>query len=217
MSPPRCRPSLRLVDLTPANGRGSSGTRRGRAAPRARAAADLPGWLDAGAQGRQATAVHILRGAAVVVAGYLPRDRRRSSTCSGPAAELSPFGGTHNRVIEFTPAPGADWARSTRRPPGLAGRRAHLDEARADDGGRDRGSARAQQHRIPDDWRPPACGDDHNCRPRVFKDVSSGARASTARRGVDRPRRAGRRGGGQRTVRPPVAPQPHVGHQNHRW
>jgi glycine reductase len=29
---------------------------------------------------------------------------------SGPAAELSPFGSTHNLVIEFTPAPGADWA-----------------------------------------------------------------------------------------------------------
>jgi glycine reductase len=29
---------------------------------------------------------------------------------SGPAAELSPFGTTHNVVIEFTPAPGADWA-----------------------------------------------------------------------------------------------------------
>src|SRR5918997_105753 len=29
---------------------------------------------------------------------------------SGPAAELSPLGTTHNVVIEFTLAPGADWA-----------------------------------------------------------------------------------------------------------
>jgi glycine reductase len=29
---------------------------------------------------------------------------------SGPAADLSPFGATHNLVVEFTPAPDADWA-----------------------------------------------------------------------------------------------------------
>lgn len=67
----------------------------------------FPGWLDgAPASGP----VHVLRGAAVVVAGYLPRAQEAVIDMTGPAAELSPFGTTHNVVIEFTPAPGADWA-----------------------------------------------------------------------------------------------------------
>jgi glycine reductase len=66
----------------------------------------FPGWLP-GAPGAGPT--HVLRGAAVVVAGYLPRAQEAVIDMSGPAAELSPFGGTHNLVIEFTPAPGADW------------------------------------------------------------------------------------------------------------
>jgi glycine reductase len=67
----------------------------------------FPGWLD-GAPVDGPT--HVLRGAAVVVAGYLPRAQEAVIDMSGPAAELSPFGSTHNLVIEFTPAPGADWA-----------------------------------------------------------------------------------------------------------
>ncbi|HEX2048082.1 MAG TPA: glycine/sarcosine/betaine reductase component B subunit [Acidimicrobiales bacterium] len=54
--------------------------------------------------------ITLLRGAAVVVAGYLPRAQEAVIDMSGPAAELSPFGTTHNVVVEFTPAPGADWA-----------------------------------------------------------------------------------------------------------
>ena len=67
----------------------------------------FPGWLSGGPSSRP---THVLRGAAVVVAGYLPRAQEAVIDMSGPAAELSPFGATHNLVIEFTPAPDADWA-----------------------------------------------------------------------------------------------------------
>jgi sarcosine reductase len=67
----------------------------------------FPGWLgDASPAGT----THVMRGAAVVVAGYLPRAQEAVIDMSGPAADLSPFGSTHNLVIEFTPAPDADWA-----------------------------------------------------------------------------------------------------------
>ena len=67
----------------------------------------FPGWLSEEPSGGP---THVLRGAAVVVAGYLPRAQEAVIDMSGPAADLSPFGATHNLVIEFTPAPGADWA-----------------------------------------------------------------------------------------------------------
>jgi len=52
---------------------------------------------------------HILRGAAVVTAGFLPRAQEAVVDMSGPAAELSPLGSTHNLVVEFTPADDAPW------------------------------------------------------------------------------------------------------------
>jgi sarcosine reductase len=52
---------------------------------------------------------HVLRGAAVVTAGFLPRAQEALIELSGPAADLSPLGMTHNLVIEFTPAPDAGW------------------------------------------------------------------------------------------------------------
>lgn len=52
---------------------------------------------------------HVLRGAAVVVAGFLPRAQEALVDLSGPAASLSPLGATHNVVVEFTPAPDARW------------------------------------------------------------------------------------------------------------
>jgi glycine reductase len=52
---------------------------------------------------------HVLRGAAVVAAGYVPRAQEAVADMSGPAAELSPLGSTHNLVVEFTPAEGAPW------------------------------------------------------------------------------------------------------------
>lgn len=68
----------------------------------------FPGWLGPAESGG-AGVTTVLRGAAVVLAGYLPRAQEAVIDMSGPAAELSPFGGTHNLVIEFTPAAGADW------------------------------------------------------------------------------------------------------------
>ena len=58
-------------------------------------------------QGRGTT--HVLRGAAVVTAGFLPRAQEAVVDMSGPAAPLSPLGTTHNLVVEFAPAPGATW------------------------------------------------------------------------------------------------------------
>jgi len=58
-------------------------------------------------QGRGST--HVLRGAAVVAAGFLPRAQEAVIELSGPAAALSPFGTTHNLVLEFTPADDAPW------------------------------------------------------------------------------------------------------------
>ncbi len=52
---------------------------------------------------------HVLRGAAVVVAGYLPRAQEAVIDMSGPAADLSPLARTVNLVVEFTPADGAPW------------------------------------------------------------------------------------------------------------
>ncbi|MGH8886608.1 MAG: glycine/sarcosine/betaine reductase component B subunit [Egibacteraceae bacterium] len=58
-------------------------------------------------QGRGET--HVLRGVAVVAAGFLPRAQEAVADLSGPAAALSPLGRTHNLVVEFSPATGASW------------------------------------------------------------------------------------------------------------
>jgi len=77
---------------------------------------DLPRWDSphqesaADPTGASGPAVHVLRGATVMVAGYLPRAQEAVVDMIGPAAPLSPFGSTHNLVVEFTPAPEADWA-----------------------------------------------------------------------------------------------------------
>lgn len=60
-------------------------------------------------QGRGET--HVLRGAIVVTAGFLPRAQEALVDLSGPAADLSPLGAAHNLVVEFAPAPGASWER----------------------------------------------------------------------------------------------------------
>jgi glycine reductase len=70
----------------------------------------FPGFLvpaDDSAAGQGET--HVLRGAAVVVAGYLPRGQEAIVDMSGPAADLSPLAQTVNVVVEFTPADGAPW------------------------------------------------------------------------------------------------------------
>jgi sarcosine reductase len=89
----------------------------------------FPGFVGpAKAQGRGTT--HVLRGATVVAAGYLPRAQEAVVDMSGPAAELSPLGTRHNLVVEFTPAEGAPWEevdRALRR--GLLALAARLAEA----------------------------------------------------------------------------------------
>lgn len=68
----------------------------------------FPGFLGpARIQGRGET--HVLSGAGVVAAGYLPRAQEALIEMSGPAAGLSPLGTTHNVVVTFTPADGAPW------------------------------------------------------------------------------------------------------------
>ena len=76
---------------------------------------------------------HVLRGAAVLAAGYLPRAQEAIVDMCGPAAELSPLGVTHNVVVEFAPADDASWEdvdTALRR--GLVRVAAHLAEAALD-------------------------------------------------------------------------------------
>ena len=73
---------------------------------------------------------HVLRGAAVLAAGFLPRAQEAVIDMAGPAAALSPLAATHNLVVEWTPAEDADWAdvdAALRR--GLVKVAAHLAEA----------------------------------------------------------------------------------------
>ncbi|MDP2711571.1 MAG: glycine/sarcosine/betaine reductase component B subunit [Solirubrobacteraceae bacterium] len=76
---------------------------------------------------------HVLRGAAVLAAGYLPRAQEAVIDMSGPAAPLSPLAATHNLVVEWTPAEDASWEdvdQALRR--GLVKVAAHLAEAALD-------------------------------------------------------------------------------------
>ncbi len=52
---------------------------------------------------------HVLRGAAVVVAGFLPRAQEAVADMAAAAAALTPLGGSHNLVVEFEPTEGAGW------------------------------------------------------------------------------------------------------------
>lgn len=68
----------------------------------------FPGFIGpAEPQGTGTT--HVLKGAAVVTAGYLPRAQEALVDMSGPAQALSFLGQMHNLVVEFTPAEGAPW------------------------------------------------------------------------------------------------------------
>ena len=76
---------------------------------------------------------HVLRGAAVLVAGFLPRAQEAVIDMAGPAAPLSPLAATHNLVVEFTPVDDASWEdveAALRR--GLVRVAAHLAEAALD-------------------------------------------------------------------------------------
>ena len=76
---------------------------------------------------------HVLRGAAVLAGGYLPRAQEAVIDMSGPAGPLSPLSATHNLVIEWTPTEDAFWEdvdHALRR--GLVKVAAHLAEAALD-------------------------------------------------------------------------------------
>ena len=68
----------------------------------------FPGWM-APVNRPRGGDTHVLRGAAVLAAGYLPRNQEGLIDMSGPAAERSPFSQTNNVVIEFDPADDASW------------------------------------------------------------------------------------------------------------
>src|SRR3954451_7016413 len=68
----------------------------------------FPGWM-APVNRPRGGDTHMLRGAAVLAAGYLPRNQEGLIDMSGPAAELSPFGRTNNVMIEFDPADNSSW------------------------------------------------------------------------------------------------------------
>ncbi len=92
----------------------------------------FPGFLGpAMPAGRGET--HVLRGAAVLAAGYLPRAQEAVIDMSGPAAPPSPLAATHNLVIEFERADEVAWEdvdAALRR--GLVRVAAHLAEAALD-------------------------------------------------------------------------------------
>ncbi|MBW3577823.1 MAG: glycine/sarcosine/betaine reductase component B subunit [Actinobacteria bacterium] len=67
-----------------------------------------PGWL-ADVDQPRGEETHVLRGAAVLAAGFLPRLEEGLIDMSGPASDLSPFGSTHNIVVEFEKADDASW------------------------------------------------------------------------------------------------------------
>jgi glycine reductase len=68
----------------------------------------FPGWM-APVNRQRGGDIHVLRGATVLAAGFLPRNQEGLIDMSGPAAQLSPFGRTNNIVIEFDRADGASW------------------------------------------------------------------------------------------------------------
>ncbi|MGH4017006.1 MAG: glycine/sarcosine/betaine reductase component B subunit [Pseudonocardiaceae bacterium] len=92
----------------------------------------FPGWL-APINRKRGPDTHVLRGSAVLGAGYLPRNQEGLIDMSGPGADRSPFGRTHNLVIEFDPAEGASWQeaeQAVRR--GLLRLAVHLADAAVD-------------------------------------------------------------------------------------
>lgn len=92
----------------------------------------FPGFLGA-PQPDRPRQTHVLRGAAVMAAGALPRNQEGIVDMTGPAAAVSPYAATGNVVVEFDPAPGAEWAdvdAALRR--GLLRLAVHLADAAAD-------------------------------------------------------------------------------------
>jgi sarcosine reductase len=69
----------------------------------------FPGLLGPALPGTHGGGIHVLRGAAVLSAGFLPRAQEGAIQMAGPGAELSPLSRTHNAVVEFEPAADAPW------------------------------------------------------------------------------------------------------------
>ncbi|MGQ0742823.1 MAG: glycine/sarcosine/betaine reductase component B subunit [Acidimicrobiales bacterium] len=116
--------------------------------------------------------IHRLAGAAVVVAGHLPRAQEAVVDMCGPAAPLSPLGSTANVVVEFSPAAGATWEAvdiALRR--GALGLAAHLAEAAIDQPG-DSDRLTPEPDAAPQRSDLPAVGAVTNLQTQgVFKDV----------------------------------------------
>ena len=68
----------------------------------------FPGWMSP-VNRKRGGDTDVLRGAAVLAAGHLPRNQEGLIDMSGPAAQRSPFARTNNVVIEFDRAEGASW------------------------------------------------------------------------------------------------------------
>jgi sarcosine reductase len=97
---------IKLLDAVEPRCKGGAGELDGALDPSG--AGVFPGLLGP-AQLRGRGETHVLRGAAVLSAGFLPRAQEAVLQMSGAGAELSPLSGTHNIVVEFEPAPGAAW------------------------------------------------------------------------------------------------------------
>jgi len=92
----------------------------------------FPGFLGA-PQPDRPRETHVLRGAAVMAAGALPRNQEGVVDMTGPAAEVSPYAATRNVVVEFDRADEASWEdvdAALRR--GLLRLAVHLADAAAD-------------------------------------------------------------------------------------
>ena len=100
---------IKVLDAVEPRCKGGDGSTSGPdGSPRPSGGEVFPGLLGpARVCGRGET--HVLRGAAVLSAGFLPRAQEAVLQMSGAGAELSPLSATHNIVIEFEPAGGAPW------------------------------------------------------------------------------------------------------------
>ena len=100
---------VKVLDAVEPRCKGSDGPSTG--ANGARGPSDqevFPGLLGP-AQLRGRGETHVLRGAAVLSAGFLPRAQEAVIQMSGAGSECSPLSATHNVVVEFEPAPDAPW------------------------------------------------------------------------------------------------------------
>ncbi len=100
---------IKVLDTVEPRCKGGEGQRSGADGALQRSAGGVfPGLLGPAQLGGRGE-THVLRGAAVLSAGFLPRAQEAVLQMSGAGAELSPLSATHNVVVEFEPAPEAPW------------------------------------------------------------------------------------------------------------